>query len=115
MATILSIAAAVEAQRDLLWARGMPPEMLADLGGLLQENEQAVHGANAGRRAYTGARAELRALGKELVQLARQLDGIVVYEFRDNSEVMGAWKSTRNVAGRVGEPSTGTVPPVVMP
>lgn len=113
LATAQTIAATVQAQHDLLRARGMAPETLDDLTALLKEYEQALRGANAGRRAHTGARAELRALGKELIQMARQLDGIVVYHFRDDPEVLGAWKSARNVAWPTGEPAKVSVPVVV--
>lgn len=110
LATAQGIAATVQAQHELLRARGMGPETLEDLNGLLAEYEQAIHGSNAGRRAHTGARAELQSLGRELLQMARQLDGIVVYRFRGNAEVLGAWKSARNVAWPVAEPvrPTGT-------
>ncbi|MEO8635676.1 MAG: hypothetical protein ABI587_10415 [Gemmatimonadales bacterium] len=113
LGTAQSIAVMAEAQHDLLRARGMGPEALDDLGGQLTEYEQAVHGANAGRRAHTGARAELRSLGRELIQMARQLDGIVEYHFRDNPEVLGAWKSVRNVAWPVGEVVKPVVPATI--
>ena len=115
LVTAQGIAATVQAQHDLLRARGMGPRMMEDLNGLLQEYEQAVHGANAGRRAHTGARAELRSLGRELIQMARQLDGIVVYHFRGNPEVLGAWKSARNVAWPVAEPVRPAGRAVVVP
>lgn len=114
LATAQSIAATIQAQHDLLRSRGMAPETVEDLSVLLGEYGEAVRAANAGRRAHTGARAELRSLGRELMQVARQLDGIVEYHFRGNPEVLGAWKSARNVAWPVGEVVKAAVAPVVV-
>jgi hypothetical protein len=36
--------------------------------------------------------------------LVRQLDGLVVFHFRDKPDLLGAWKSARNVAWPATEP-----------
>ena len=59
---------------------------------------------NAGRRAHTGARAELGELAKELMRLLQQLDGIVMYRSRDKPALLGAWHSARNIAWPLNEP-----------
>ena len=48
------------------------------------------------------------------------LDGLVRYRFGDNAELMGAWRSARNVVGPLGskpepEVGAGEVPAVVKP
>ncbi len=48
------------------------------------------------------------------MRLLQQLDGIVVYRYRDKPELMGAWTSARIIAWPVGEPvKPGTVGPAV--
>lgn len=99
-----SIAAAAQVHRDLLRSKGMSEITVQDLLTRIAEYDQAVSDADTGRRAHTGASAELRALGKELMELVRQLDGLVVYRFHEQPEVLGAWDSARNVAWPVPEP-----------
>ncbi len=106
MSTVRTIAATAREHHDLLRANGMSEGTVEELDALAAEYDQAVSDANAGRRAHTGARAELRLLSKELKQLVRQLDGIVVYRFRDNPDRLGAWVSARNVAWPIAEPAT---------
>jgi hypothetical protein len=81
----------------------MSEESLEELSQMLQAYEQAVSDANAGLRAHTGARAELQSLARDLMRMLQQLDGIVLYRFRQEPEVQGAWKSARNIAWPVGE------------
>jgi len=44
-------------------------------------------------------------------------DGIVVYRYRDRADMLGSWKSARNVAWplREGEPPDGAGPAEVKP
>lgn len=109
LAALRSIVTTVQAQHVVLRARGMAEETLPTLTALLAEYEQAVSDANAARRAHTGARAEMHSLGRELMVLVRQLDGLVVFHFRDKPDVLGAWKSARNVAWPLSEPAKPAV------
>ena len=94
-----------KAHRDLFLASGMSPESLEELNRQLAAYQEEVGEANAGRRAHTGARAELRAVTRQLMRLLKQLDGIVVYRFRDRADLLGSWKSARNVAWPLPEPA----------
>jgi len=98
LAGVRAIVQGVETQKDLFLQYGLSEEGLAELKQQLASYEQSVKDANGGRRAHTGAQAELRTLSKELVLMVQQLDGIVGYQFRDKPELLGAWKSARNVA-----------------
>lgn len=97
--------------KDLFAAHGLRDSMIDELKGLLEAYDQAVSDADAGRRAHTGARAELKTLAKELVTMVHQLNGMLVYRTRENPELAGAWDSARNIAwpaSKLGqEPSTG--------
>lgn len=109
-ASVRAIAQEAETHRELFLKHGLSEESLEELGQMLKAYEQAVHDANAGRRAHTGARAELQALAKELMRLLQQLDGIVLYRFRDKPVLMGAWTSARNIAWPLGEPAKPEAP-----
>ena len=87
------------AQKDLLLKQGMPATLLDDLTAALTEFEQTLEASRTGRRDHVGASADLRAIGVEIVEQVRLLDGIVRYRFGDNAELMGAWLSARNVLG----------------
>jgi hypothetical protein len=108
-------AATVKENHDLLRANGMAEGAEEELSSLVAEYDKAVSDANGGRRAHTGARAELHEFRRELTQLVRQLDGMVVFHFRDKPEVLGAWKSARNVAWPVAEPVKPAVAPPLAP
>ena len=70
-----------------------------------------------------GASAYLQVVAAEIVEQVRLLDGLVRYRFGDNTELMAAWVSARNVLGPFrsksepdageGETSTPTGPDTV--
>ncbi len=78
-------------QTDVLLSRGMPPTLL-DL-------EKTIEATRAGRRDHVGASADLQTVAAEIKKQVRALDGMVRYRFGDNAELMGAWRSARNVLG----------------
>jgi hypothetical protein len=87
------------AQKEVLLGRGMPPTLLDDLAGVLGEFEKTIEATRAGRRNHVGASADLQAVAAEIKKQVRALDGMVRYRFGDNAELMGAWRSVRNVLG----------------
>lgn len=104
LASVRAIVEQVETGKELFLQFGLSEEGLAELKQQLAAFEQSIADANSGRRAHTGAQAELRQLAKELLTMVQQLDGIVGYQFRDKPELLGAWKSARNVAWPVSQP-----------
>ena len=44
------------------------------------------------------------------MRMLQQLDGIVLYRYRDQPERMGAWASARNIAWPLGEAVKPEVP-----
>jgi len=46
-----------------------------------------------------GASADLQTVAAEIKKQVRALDGMVRYRFGDSAELMGAWRSARNVLG----------------
>ena len=87
------------AQKELLVKLGMSENVLEELGTALGQYEQTLEATSAGRREHVGARADLKAVAAEISEQLRLLDKIVRYRLGDNSELMGAWDSARNVAG----------------
>src|SRR5437016_4755249 len=86
-------------QKDVLLSRGMPPTLLDDLAGALGGLEKTIESTRAGRRDHVGASADLETVAAEIKKQVRALDGMVRYRFGDNAELMGAWRSARNVLG----------------
>jgi hypothetical protein len=109
-ASVRAIAQEAQAHREQYLQHGLSEGSLEELGQMLQAYDQAVSDANAGRRAHTGARAELQTLAHELMELVEQLDGIIRYRHRGQPELLGAWDSARNVAWPVAKPARPEAP-----
>ena len=110
LATVHSIAATAESSQALLQQEGLSEGTVTDLKALLEAYEAALKEAGAGRRAHTGARAEMQVLGRDLMRMVKQLDGIVQFHYRAQPEVLGAWASARNFAWPVTEVSAPATP-----
>lgn len=87
------------AQQDVLVSLGMSPQVVDDLGKSLGAFERTLEATREGRREHVGASAELEAIGAEVAEQVKLLDGVVQYRFGGDAELMGAWASARNVAG----------------
>ena len=87
------------AQKDVLVALGMSQKVLDELAAALGEFDKTLEATRAGRRDHVGASADLEALGLEIAEQVKLLDGVVQYRFGDDAELMGAWASVRNVVG----------------
>jgi len=104
LASVRAIVQEVEGQKALFLEHGLAAESLEELTRLMGEFERSMEDANAGRRSHTGAHAELRVVVRQLMRMAQQLDGIALYRYRAQPELMGAWTSARNVAWPVPVP-----------
>lgn len=87
------------AQKEVLVQNGLSEQVLDDLAGVIAEYEKTLEATRAGRREHVGAGADLEAVGSEIAEQVKVLDGLVRYRFGDNAELMGAWASARNVLG----------------
>ena len=87
--------------RELLIAKGMSPSLLEHLQVAVAELGDTLEAGREWRRDHVGASAELRAIGQELVEATDILDGLVRYRFGEDTELMAAWNSARNVFGPV--------------
>jgi hypothetical protein len=98
------------AQKDLLVTLGMSQQVLEDLGAAVAEFDKTLEATREGRREHVGASADLDAVFAEIAEQVQLLDGVVKYRFGDDAELMGAWRSARNVVGPFkskNEPESG--------
>jgi hypothetical protein len=86
------------AQKELLLKLGMSEPVLEELASALGEYEQTLEATSAGRREHVGARADLKTVAADISEQVRLLDKVVRYRLGENSELMAAWESARNVA-----------------
>ena len=93
--------------RELFAQYGMRVTLIEELEALLAAYDRAVSDADAGRRAHTGARAELKKLTSALVKMTHQLNGTMPYRIRQNPDLGGAWESARNIAWPVAKDTDG--------
>jgi hypothetical protein len=84
--------------RELLSRYGMPESFLEEFKAQLNDFEQTINEKHAGRSAHVGARADLGAVGTQLMRVVNQLDAISRFHFRKDAESLAAWKSARDVA-----------------
>ena len=86
------------ANRDLLIRYGMPENVPAELKALLDGFELMINQKHAGRASHVGARADLTAVGNEIMRIVNQLDTLNRFLLRKDAESLAAWKSSRDIA-----------------
>jgi hypothetical protein len=96
--------AAAEENREFLTSKGLGEGVLDDIRKALTELEAVDATSRTARANHVGARADLDAVASEISDQVKLLDGAVRYRFRDDPELLAAWKSARNVATRTRKP-----------
>jgi hypothetical protein len=86
-----------QANKEVLAKYGLADKLFEDLGAAVDEFDTSVAETNEGLRSHVGARAELQALGEEVVLLVGMLDGLNRYRFEHDAQLLAAWKSARHV------------------
>lgn len=90
---------AAREHQELLGRHGLSANHLDEVAGALNRFEAATERANAGRREHMGARAKLREVTAEIMELAGLMDVINRSRFRNDAEPLGAWAGARDVIG----------------
>jgi hypothetical protein len=85
--------------KEVLLNRGLSPALLDALTGVLGEFAKTLEASREARRNHVGASADLKAVAAEINEQIHVLDGLVRFRFGDDAELMGAWRSARNVLG----------------
>ena len=100
------------ARKDVMVKHGLVETVLTDLTQALDQFDAAVDSGSQGRAAHVGASAELRAIADEVVQSVKVLNGLNLYRFRGNPDLLAAWQSASNVVAtpRGAEPKPGEEP-----
>jgi len=98
-----------QAEKEILVKHGLADKLLEDLAAAVNEFDGSVAQSNEGRQGHVGARAELRAVSDQVMQLVDMLDGLNRYRFGGNAELIAAWESARNVVAgpRTAEAAAG--------
>jgi hypothetical protein len=86
-------------EKELLLKHGLVEPALDALAALAAQFDGEVARGLDGRRAHVGARGELEAIGDEIIQQVRQLDGLARFKFAENAESRAAWRSASNTFG----------------
>ena len=105
--TASTIAAAAQANRELLVKHGMAEPVLESLVAMLKRYDQAVLQGVQARRQHIGASADLDTVADEIVQVVELLDGYHRLRFGRDPERLAAWESASSVAAtpRPAEPA----------
>jgi hypothetical protein len=88
-----------EQQKELLVKHGLVEQVLQSLGQSLDQFDEAVERGAEGRRVHIGAKANLDAVGDEVVQIVKILDGLNRFRFADQPDLLAAWGAASNIIG----------------
>jgi hypothetical protein len=108
---------AAKAEKELLVRHGLSEPLLEGLGKALDQFDEAMDQAAAGRAAHVGAVAQLTVLAQEVVQAVGVMDGLNQFRFANDAELLAAWESAINTFGPSQpeddepDPGDGTTPP----
>jgi hypothetical protein len=88
-----SMVEAAQSHQDVLVRHGMDDAVVKDLIQALAEFDAISEQCTAARTAHVGASARLRALGQEVVELVRVIDGLNRIRFKDDDSLLAQWIS----------------------
>ncbi len=78
---------------------GLSEPLLEGLGKALDQFDEAMDQAAAGRAAHVGAVAQLTVLAQEVIQAVGVMDGLNQFRFANDAEKLAAWESAINLFG----------------
>jgi hypothetical protein len=85
------------ANQEVLVKRGLSASMLDELEAAIKEFDGSLQESDDGKQTHVAARAEMKALGDEIMRLVGMLDGFNRYRFHRESELIVAWESAKHV------------------
>ena len=100
------------AHQEVLLSYGLSAPMFAQLEATTALFEAAINDRRTGRTGHIGARAELEALGTEILKRVAQLDTFNRERFKQDPEHLAGWVSVATVLGlpRLAPPTSGDEP-----
>jgi len=81
----------------LLKEYGLPDTLLAELSAAIDRIEATEGAKEVGRNAQVGASADLDKVTGEVMRILRQLDRLNRHRFKDDAELLAAWRYARNI------------------
>ena len=107
-----TLVAAAEGHKELLTKYGLADTAFDALKQSLVEFDAAVEQGMAARLTHVGASAKLAAVAGEIVKAVKVMDGLNRFRFRDQPDLLAAWKSASKVRDFTRTPvDEGAVPP----
>lgn len=80
----------------LFIGEGMPATFLQDLKDLIGDYQKALAGQHSGLSLHIGARAEMKAVSKQVMHLIQRFDGIYLKAFERDPETRAVWLAVRH-------------------
>lgn len=100
-----------EEHKEALLEKGMGSTTLDTIRKLLDQMESAREAARTGRLAHIGARADLKGLTSEIMDLVKVLDGLNRIRYNGDAEQLAAWNAAKHVTVRHRAEGDGEIPP----
>jgi hypothetical protein len=99
------------ANQELLVKHGLSTTLLDDLEKGIQAFDASLAESDGSKQTHVAARAEMKALGDEIVRIVRILDGFNRYRFHHDPELIAAWESAKHrVSGPAAKEEVPTPP-----
>jgi len=99
------------ADKDRLTPFGLSDAMLTALSADIAAYSAELARHRNAMATQVGATADLKAVLIDVMKVVKNLDAINKTRFKDDRELMAAWKSARNVAWRIDEPVAPDITP----
>ena len=97
-------------RKELLMRHGLSVTVLDGLSAALDQFDEAVKQGVNGRRAHTGASADLASVGVEIVGIVSAMDGLNRVRFAGDDELLPAWERASSVYATPTVKEEETVP-----
>jgi hypothetical protein len=85
------------ANQEILVKHGMSATLLDELDAAIKEFDGSLAETDDGKQSHVAARAEMKALGDEIMRLVGMLDGFNRYRFHRDPELIVAWESAKRI------------------
>jgi hypothetical protein len=83
--------------QEILVKHGMSATLLDELDAAIKEFDASLAETDDGKQSHVAARAEMKALGDEIMRLVGMLDGFNRYRFHRDPELIVAWESAKRI------------------
>jgi hypothetical protein len=104
------------ANQEVLVRQGLSATLLDELENGIKEFDASLQDSDGSKQTHVAARAEMKALGDEIVRIVGILDGFNRYRFHHDPELIAAWESAKHrVSGPTPKEESAPSPTVPVP